>query len=135
MSDPQLPDPELAREDLPQSTGFDPEATFYPDLSSFVRHIMVDVLLSRVDGRVRTWCPRWWEHAEAVLRLEALWLAWEQSRLEGGAGMSCWLRDHADYHLPVLLDPDAAFRGCSPERGHQPRGRGAVTWQAPPAGL
>lgn len=109
--------------------------TYFPDLSSFVEHIVVGALLVSVDGRTRTWCPRWWDHPGPVLRLDALWRAWEASRLEDDdTAMSCWLRDHADYHLERLLDPDGSFRGCSPERGHQPRGA-VPRWEEPPAGL
>ncbi len=110
------------------------DSDFYPDLSSFVRHVLVEVLLRRVDGHTRTWCLHWWEHPEAVLRLESLWRAWEVCRQDSGVGMSSWLRDHSDYHLPLLLEPDGPFRGCSPERGHRPRAAG-VDWLDPPAGL
>ncbi len=112
----------------------EPVEPFYPDLSCFVRHVIVGTLLHRLDGRTRTWCPQWWEHPEAVLRLETLWQTWESLRLQGGLGMSAWLRDHADYHLPMLLDPDATFRGCTAERGHRPRG-GGVDWLEPPVGV
>ena len=64
-----------------------------------------------------TWCPQWWRHPEAVARLTALWLAWEQLRLEPGAAMSSWWRDHADHHLPVLLGAQNVFKGCGPT-GH-----------------
>ena len=81
---------------------------YYPDLASFVRGIVLPVFLRRVDGRTRTWCTQWWEHPEAVLRLEALWRSWEAGRLDVWLGMSSWLRDHADYHLVPLLDPDGS---------------------------
>ena len=49
------------------------------------------------------WCRQWWQHAEAITRLTALWHSWEALRLEPGTGMATWLRDHLDHHLPVLL--------------------------------
>lgn len=107
---------------------------FYPDLPGFVQHVIVAVFLRRLDGRTRTWCPYWWEHPEAVLRLDALWNSWEYCRLDQSLGMSSWLRDHADYHLGPLLDPDGTFRGCSPDRGHTPRG-GTPDWLEPPTDL
>lgn len=108
---------------------------YFPDLSSFVRHVVVAAMLPRVDGRTRTWCPRWWEHPGVVMRLEALWRSWELSRaMQDDFAMSCWIRDHADYHVERLLDPDGPFRGCSPDRGHQPRG-GTVPWDEPPPQL
>lgn len=101
------------------------------DLSSFVRHVVVDALLPSIDGRTRTWCPSWWEHPGAIIRLEALWRGWDASRRDpDDYALSCWLRDHADYHLERLLDPDADFRGCTPQ-GHQPRHR-RVAWDEPP---
>lgn len=67
----------------------------------------------------RRWCPRWFEHPEAVSRLEAVWRAWESAGNDPGAGVSNWYRDHADYHMAVLLDPTGPFEGCS-VRGHKP---------------
>lgn len=66
----------------------------------------------------RVWCPRWFEHAEAVSRLEALWRAYEQLRLEPGTGMSVWWRDHADHHMRTLFDTAGPFEGCSVDLGH-----------------
>lgn len=107
-------------------------ATEADNLAGFVRDVLIAVLIRRVDGRSRTWCLQWWEHPEAVWRLLALHDAYVALLAEPG-GLSCWLRDHADYHLPVLLEADGVFRGCSPERGHQPRA-GGVAWQSPPIG-
>ncbi len=70
----------------------------------------------------KRWCARWWDHAEAVSRLEALWRAWESLRLDGQSGMSVWWRDHADYHLPVLLDPTGPFARCGPDEHVQSPG-------------
>ncbi|MFV0459914.1 MAG: DUF4913 domain-containing protein [Actinomycetales bacterium] len=103
-----------------------------PALADFVRHVVVGVLVRRIDGRARTWCSQWWEHPDAVLRLEGLRQSWEMCRAEPDLGMSVWLRDHADYHLPILCEVDGPFRGCSPERGHAPRGN-PPRWDEPPA--
>jgi len=69
------------------------------------------------NGSQSTWCPSWWMHAEAVIRLEALWRAWEYLRLDGQTGSSVWWKDHADYHLATLLDPQGPFHGCT-SAGH-----------------
>ncbi|GAB86872.1 DUF4913 domain-containing protein (plasmid) [Gordonia rubripertincta] len=66
----------------------------------------------------RLWCPRWFDHAEAVSRLEALWRAYESLRLDPATGMSVWWRDHADHHMAVLMSADGPFEGCSADRGH-----------------
>lgn len=68
-----------------------------------------------------TWCPEWWRHSEAISRLEALWRAWEDLRRDGKTGMSSWWRDHADHHMQILLSTEGPFKGCSREKGHNPR--------------
>jgi hypothetical protein len=60
-----------------------------------------------------TWCSEYWKHPEAALRLSAMWRAWEALRLEPGTGMSVWWRDHADHHMPRLLDANGPFKGCT----------------------
>ena len=68
----------------------------------------------------RRWCAKWWLHAEAVSRIEAIWRAWEALRLDGTLGPSVWWRDHADYHLAVLTAADGPFARCSHEKSrHQ----------------
>ncbi len=44
------------------------------------------------------WCARWWEHPEAVLRLDALWCTWEVAAAEGG-DLSQWIRLNLDPNL------------------------------------
>jgi len=64
------------------------------------------------------WCSHWWEHAEAISRLEALWESWEKLRLEPGTGMAVWWRDYADPHMAVLTDRDAGpFTKCDFTKG------------------
>lgn len=65
------------------------------------------------NGSKATWCASWWKHAEVVMRLEALWRAWEHLRLDGQTGMSVWWKDHADYHLAVVLSTEGPFSGCT----------------------
>ena len=67
------------------------------------------------------WCSKWWAHGEAVSRLEALWRAYEQLRLDPGTGMSVWWRDHAGPAMAALFDPSGPFDGCSAELDrHEP---------------
>ncbi len=82
----------------------------------------------------RTWCPQWWRHTEAAYRLTALWLSWEQLRLDPALGMSVWLRDHADHHMAVLLSADGPLKGCKPDT-HRDDRLNALTSEPPPAGL
>ncbi|MEV0335524.1 DUF4913 domain-containing protein [Nocardia sp. NPDC050717] len=81
--------------------------------------------LSRVYSRQVTdisdtvWCPEWWRHPEAAVRLHALWQAWEHFRLEGGPGISVWFLDHADPHMAKLFDSRGPFKYCSVRNGHK----------------
>jgi Domain of unknown function (DUF4913) len=82
--------------------------------------------LEREIKRTFEWCPQWWDHPEAVQRLEALWRAWEFLRLEPGTGMSTWWVDHADAHLALLCNPDIGpFGHC-----HTTHGRDVATLRA-----
>lgn len=108
---------------------------FYPDLPGFVSEWLLQVYRRALD-QGRTWCPQWWEHPEAIVRLEAMWRSWEHLRLDPATGMSIWLRDHADHHMVVLLDEQGPFKGCNPERGHSTRALAALPQAGkPPLGM
>jgi len=93
----------------------------YPDVEAFVTEWLVDAYRRGLDGRGRTWCPQWWQHVEALSRIEAMWRAFEYLRQEPALGMSTWWQEHADPHMAVLLDPEGPFRYCDPEKGHSAR--------------
>ncbi|MEH1124726.1 DUF4913 domain-containing protein [Micromonospora sp. CPCC 206061] len=86
----------------------------YPTLEQWVVEHFVRVYARPVGGQIR-WCARWWEHAEAITRLEALWRSWETLRIEP-LGLDAWLRERLDHHLPHLLGPSGPFASCNPER-------------------
>ncbi|GGV18264.1 hypothetical protein GCM10010260_67550 [Streptomyces filipinensis] len=75
-------------------------------------------LLLPVYGREVTsqqpWCSRWWEHLEAVARLHALWLAWQEytDPAAGVSGPALWHRDHLGPVLSELRSPTGPFAGC-----------------------
>ncbi|WP_030611629.1 DUF4913 domain-containing protein [Streptomyces sclerotialus] len=79
----------------------------------------VDDLLLPAYGREiaasRPWCQQWRVHPEAVARLHALWLAWQQYTDDeaGLAGPSTWHRDHLDPALLQLRAPDGPFGACT----------------------
>ncbi|WP_055591375.1 DUF4913 domain-containing protein [Streptacidiphilus griseoplanus] len=79
----------------------------------------VDLILMDVYGREvttgRPWCTRWPEHPEAVARLHACWLAWQQLTAPeaGPAGPSTWQRDHLEALLLHLRSPDGPFAACT----------------------
>ena len=76
---------------------------------------------SSESGTAVRWCSRWYEHDEAVARLEALRRAWEEHVVQPGAGMSSWYLTHYDPHLSALTAPGGPFWQCSP--GHHQAAR------------
>lgn len=111
----------------------EPRQNFYPDVAAFVAGFWAPTFArphgSQVEGF--RWCAQWWSHAEAIVRLEATWRAWEALRLDPGTGPSVWLRDHADPCLAALTAADGPFRRCATKHTAAP----ALTCAEPPAGL
>jgi len=100
----------------PPSPAADPvQPPLYADLGEFVGAVIAPLYAAHLTGGGGTaWCPRWWEHAEARIRLGAAWAAWEALRPEVGLGMAKWLRDVADPQLDRLRDRDRGpFRACA----------------------
>jgi Domain of unknown function (DUF4913) len=107
---------------------------FYPHVAAFVTGFLAEVYAHEwreQDGSWR-WCAQWWSHTEALVRLEALWKAWEVLRLDPGAGASTWLRDHADPTMAALTSPAGPFTRCTPVRHATPS---ALVTAPPPAAL
>lgn len=107
--------------------------TFYDALDQFVERQLAPMWRRQLDLSA-VWCPEWWRHAEAITRLDALWRAWEHLRLEPALGISVWLRDHADHHMAVLLNPHGPFQYCNLDKGHSTRLE-PLPVLSPPAGL
>jgi hypothetical protein len=109
---------------------------YYGSVDQFVREYLIYVYRRRISGRGqgRVWAAQWWRYEEAVIRLEALWRAWEHLRLDPTTGMSVWWRDHADHHMAMLLDPDGPFAGVDGEQNANQRGE-PLPYQPPPPGL
>ncbi|MEV7088024.1 DUF4913 domain-containing protein [Streptomyces sp. NPDC093085] len=88
-------------------------------LSDWVNYLFLPVY-GREISTSRPWCAQWHEHPEAVARLHALWLAWQQlTDAEAGlSGPSTWHRDHLDQALVHLRAADGPFGACttSPSR-------------------
>ncbi|MFD6345010.1 DUF4913 domain-containing protein [Streptomyces roseolus] len=83
-------------------------------LGDWVNYLFLPVY-GREISTTRPWCAQWHEHPEAVARLHALWLAWQQlTDTEAGlAGPSTWHRDHLDQALVHLRAPDGPFAACT----------------------
>lgn len=117
----------------PDATQADaPPALYYGSVDEFVREMIVPVFRRKIDERgARRWCAEWWRSAEAIMRLEALWRSWEHLRLDPATGMSVWLRDHADHHLAVLMDPEGPWRRAEDSS----EAEAPLPYSAPPEGL
>ena len=94
--------------------------------------MIIPVFRRRVGDRSQfRWAADWWRHPEAVLRLDALWRAWEHLRLDPATGVSVWLRDHADYHLGVLFSDHGPFAKSQDRNEHGV----PLPYEPPPTGL
>lgn len=115
------PDPEPA-----------PPPLRYRTVDEFVQALVIPVFRRNVGPRHDArWAARWWESAEAIMRLEAMWRSWESMSLNAATGVSVWLRDHADHHMAVLLSPTGPFaRSLDEAKASDP-----LPYEPPPAGL
>ena len=60
-----------------------------------------------------------------------MWRSWEHHRLDPATGISTWLRDHADYHLGILMSPNGPFANSRDTATLDK----PLPYQAPPNGL
>lgn len=104
---------------------------FFADLlaQSYIREVN--------EGAAFAWCPEWYKHPEALIRMEAMWRAWEHLRLEPALGVSTWWLNHADPHMRVLLDKEGPFKKCAYDGHKSPRtpGLAALPHIEPEAGI
>ena len=89
-----------------------PPQTYFSSMMEWFERWLRPTYRRSTHGDLREWCEQWWQHAEALSRMDALWRAWEALRLDPGSGLSVWWRDHADHHLAALLDADGPFKAC-----------------------
>lgn len=128
LDDPLAPTSSTAEAPEPQ--------LYYATLDDFVRDCLSPLYRRRIDGRSRVWAAEWWRYTEAIVRLEALWRSWEHLRLDPATGMSVWLRDHADHHMPILMSPDGPFAAAdhTAEINQTKKGE-PLPYLSPPEGL
>ena len=114
----------------PDDDAGSPPQPVYRSVEEWVTSHFLPMFRRPLGGEYR-WCAQWWQHAEAITRLTALWHSWEAMRLQPGTGMAIWLRDHLDHQLPVLLGRAGPFSMCSEDEHIDPRQARA---QQPPDG-
>lgn len=107
------------------------KTTLYPTSSAWVKNYLTVVYWRRVGTR-HIWCPRWKAHPEAVVRIEAMWRAWEKMRLDDPMlGIATWFVEIGDPMMDRILDPDGPFKGCTAER-HRPKAETDMTLPVAP---
>ncbi|WP_223840499.1 DUF4913 domain-containing protein [Saccharopolyspora pogona] len=95
----------------------EPAEPMFANVEAWVTQWLAPMIRRPLTGDT-TWCPQWWQHPEAILRLEALWRAWEFLRTDGTVGMSVFVRDHLDPHLNFLMNRELSpLSKC--RKGHQ----------------
>lgn len=82
-------------------------------------------------GRQSHWCHQWWKHDEAITRLEALWEAFEATRLRPGELSRWWILEF-DPHLAALTSSEGTFARCG-ENNHQQHHVTEPLWPCEPA--
>lgn len=85
--------------------------TSYPNAEVWV-NMWFAPTFARRPGATMHWCPKWWDHPEAVLRLEALWRTWEVLRRDPTTGIATWLREFFDPQFGILTSADGPFAAC-----------------------
>jgi hypothetical protein len=99
--------------DVPTSTGEFDEPTEQELIDEFVTWVEMmvhDIESVPDDPNTRYWCPRWWDHPEAVTRLRALHQ--EYIRAEGENALSSWYIYHWDGHAKTLFASTGPFERC-----------------------
>ncbi|MFC5187203.1 DUF4913 domain-containing protein [Actinomadura harenae] len=120
MSDTEhLPAATAAPGDTPARAVVRVTKPYYSSVTVWVTEYFVPTYRRTLGGEFR-WCAQWWNHAEAISRLSALWQSWEACRLQGATGVGLWYRDHLDPQLPILLGARGPFCQCTEQEHLEP---------------
>lgn len=65
------------------------------------------------------WCRQWWNHESVMMRLIALWQAYEVAYAEGGGAVSTWMLDHADRHFDRIMAEGGPLSECRSDHGNK----------------
>jgi hypothetical protein len=107
----------------------------YGSVAEWVTEFLFPTYRREVTRAGVKWCPRWWAHAEAIGRLEALWRAWEHQRQDPALGAAIWWRDYADPTMAVLFSQTGPFGACRATRHHDRDPIPELPQEPPPAAL
>ncbi len=95
----------------------------YASVYEFYEGMVHPILRERlIRSQHQRWSAYWWKSTEAMLRLDAVWRAYEKLKDDPGTGMSVWFRDHFDPHMQVLTSDAGPFGESrdSSKRGEYP---------------
>lgn len=109
-------------DDLYEDDAFDPEniQLYYANVDAFVHEMLLPNWRHLPKKDVR-WCRKWYLHAEAMSRLDALWRSYEALRVGDPTGMAVWWRDFADPTMGALAREGGTFANCNARDGvHDP---------------
>lgn len=98
-----------------------PAKLVYGSAEEFLHEQLLPTYVRDIDGRALTWCAQWYFHPEAIDRIESLWRAWENLRLDAATGLSIWYKDHADHHMAILMNPRGPFYQCDKHTHREPQ--------------
>ncbi len=114
----------------------EPELVYSNAVEFFVELFAQSYVREVNEGAAFAWCPEWYKHPEALIRMEAIWRAWEHLRLEPALGISTWWLNHADPHMRVLTDKEGPFKKCAYDGHKTPTaGKAALPHIVPEAGI
>ncbi|MDN6301726.1 MAG: DUF4913 domain-containing protein [Brevibacterium aurantiacum] len=82
---------------------------WYPNVDRFLHEFLLPSWRHTPGAK---WCRKWYLHAEAVSRLDALWRAYEAMRVGDPTGMAVWWRDYADPIMAALTSENGTFMSC-----------------------
>jgi hypothetical protein len=97
----------------------EPELVYSSAVEFFTELLAQSYVREVNEGAAFAWCPEWYKHPEALIRMESIWRAWEHLRLEPALGVSSWWLNHADPHMRILMDKEGPFKKCAYD-GHKP---------------
>lgn len=86
------------------------EQELIDEFAEWVEAMIHDVESVPDDNQTRYWCPRWWDHPEAVHRLMALHQEYIRAATENT--LSAWYIYHWDGHAKTLFAPTGPFERC-----------------------
>jgi len=107
----------------------------YRTVEEFVTRLLYPTYRRNLRRQSVSWCPRWWAHTEAIARLEALWRAFEQLRLDPALGGVRWWLTYADPTMKALLADDGPFSACRWDRHTTDTGLTPLAFDPAPPGL